>query len=65
MEIINLYACVGIPVGEDKYLDMNRADFHKHLGFKQVGLFSKCGYKFGHWYSMIWLKKFITNHKIG
>ncbi|MBR2526627.1 N-acetyltransferase [bacterium] len=58
--IKNLYACVGIPVKEsDEYLDFNSADFHKHLGFKQVGEFHKCGYKFNRRYSMIWLEKII------
>ena len=58
--IKNLYACVGVPVDTpDEYLDFNSADFHKHMGFQQVGEFHKCGYKFDRWYSMVWLEKFL------
>ena len=62
---LNLYACIGYPVEEDKYLTKNSAEFHEHLGFKKVGEFYKCGYKFGNWYSMIWMEKIIGEHKEG
>lgn len=62
-EIRNLYACVGIPVeNPDEYLDFNSVEFHKHLGFKQVGEFHKCGYKFKRWYNMVWMEKIIKNN---
>ena len=48
---------------EDEYLDNNSESFHNHLGFKRVGLFSKCGYKFNRWYDMIWMEKMINDHK--
>lgn len=58
--IKNLYACIGTPVNKaDEYLDFNSVEFHKHLGFKQVGEFHKCGYKFDRWYNMVWLEKII------
>ena len=58
--IRNLYACIGVPVDKaDEYLDFNSVEFHKHLGFKQVGEFHKCGYKFDRWYNMVWLEKII------
>lgn len=63
MGIVNLYACVGSPVTEDEYLTRNSIEFHEHLGFKTVGKFSKCGYKFGHWYDMVWMEKIIGEHK--
>lgn len=59
---LNLYACIGYPVEEDEYLTKNSAEFHEHLGFKKVGEFYKCGYKFGTWYSMIWMEKIIGKH---
>ena len=60
--IRNLYACIGVPVDkEDEYLDFNSVEFHKHLGFKQVGEFHKCGYKFARWYNMVWHEKIIEN----
>ncbi|MCI8610224.1 MAG: GNAT family N-acetyltransferase [Firmicutes bacterium] len=63
MGILNLYACIAFPMAEDEYLDKNSADFHSHLGFKKVGEFHKCGYKFGRWYHMIWMEKVIGRHQ--
>ena len=62
MGILNLYACIGYPQKEDEYLTTNSADFHEHLGFKKVGEFYKCGYKFNRWYHMIWMEKIVGNH---
>ena len=55
--ILNLYACIGWPEVPDEYLTTNSADFHAHLAFKKVGEFHKCGYKFGRWYDMIWMRR--------
>ncbi|MCD8396918.1 MAG: N-acetyltransferase family protein [Lachnospiraceae bacterium] len=65
MGVLNLYACIGYPEKEDEYLTRNSADFHAHLGFRNVGTFRKCGYKFGHWYDMIWMEKLIGEHPDG
>ncbi len=59
MGILNLYACIACPIGQDEYLDMNSAEFHAHLGYKKAGEFHRCGRKFGHWYDMIWMEKII------
>ena len=64
MGIENLYACIGDPVVEDDYLTKNSEHFHAHLGFVKIGSFFKCGYKFGNWYNMIWMEKFIGNHNL-
>lgn len=61
---LNLYACIGYPIEEDKYLTRNSAEFHAHLGYQTVGEFHKCGYKFGRWYNMIWMEKLIGEHKV-
>ena len=47
---------------EDEYLTKNSAKFHEHLGYKTVGEFHKCGYKFGRWYNMIWMEKMLGEH---
>ncbi len=60
---LNMYACIGRTEVEDEYLNNNSAEFHAHMGFKQVGYFGKCGYKFGRWYDMIWMEKIIGEHK--
>lgn len=62
MGILNLYACIGDPVAEDEYLTRNSEQFHQHLGFRKVGTFHKCGYKFSNWYNMIWMEKIIGEH---
>ena len=54
---LNLYACIGYPIDEDRYLTKNSAQFHAHLGYKTVGEFHKCGYKFGRWLGITWLDK--------
>lgn len=59
MGILNLYACIGLPDADDEYLTTNSADFHEHLGFAHIGTFHKCGFKFGRWYNMIWMEKFV------
>ncbi len=61
--IKNLYACIGWLTVEDEFLNQNSANFHRHLGFKIVGKFSKCGYKFNRWYDMIWMEKIIGEHE--
>lgn len=63
MGILNLYACIAYPDEEDEYLDKNSALFHEHMGYQKVGEFHKCGYKFGRWYSMIWMEKIIGEHR--
>lgn len=63
MGILNLYACIGYPIENDEYLTTNSADFHEHLGYRKVGEFYKCGYKFNRWYNMIWMEKIIGNHE--
>ena len=57
--IRNLYACIGDPPEEDRYLTHNSEDFHHHLGYTKVGTFHACGYKFGRWYNMIWMEKLL------
>ncbi len=63
MGIINLYSCIGYPNEEDEYLTKNSAEFHEHMGFKLCGTFKNSGYKFGRWYSMVWMEKIIGKYK--
>lgn len=62
MGITNLYACIAVTEEEDEYLSNSSIGFHKHMGYKPVGEFHKCGYKFGRWYDMIWAEKIIREH---
>ena len=46
----------------DEYLTKDSVRFHHHLGYQMVGEFHQCGYKFGRWYNMVWMEKFIGAH---
>lgn len=59
MGITNMYACVGYTDVEDEYLTNASPRFHERMGYRTVGKFYRCGYKFGRWYSMIWMEKII------
>lgn len=59
--ICNLYACIGYPEVEDEYLTKNSAQFHTHLGYRMVGEFYHCGYKFNRWYNMVWMEKLLDS----
>lgn len=61
--ITNLNACIGNPEPEDEYLTKNSIQFHTHMGYRMVGEFYKCGYKFGRWYNMVWMEKIIRKHE--
>lgn len=60
--ILNMNACISYPEEEDEYLTRNSAEFHGHLGYRMVGEFKKCGYKFHRWYNMVWMEKWIGEH---
>lgn len=60
--VTNMYACIAYPEEEDEYLNFNSRYFYEKMGFRLVGAFNKCAYKFGRWYGMIWMEKFIAEH---
>ena len=62
MGILNMYACISAPRGTDPYLTDNSIQFHSHLGYRIVGRFAQCGYKFNRWYDMVWMEKHIGAH---
>jgi phosphinothricin acetyltransferase len=62
--IINLNACIAYTMVEDPYLTNTSTLFHEHLGYKKVGHFTQCGYKFETWYDMIWMEKLLGEHPI-
>lgn len=55
--VCNLCACITYPNPES-------ISFHQKLGYTEVAHFHKSGYKFGTWYDMVWLEKFINEHSI-
>lgn len=60
--IYNLYACIGYPEREDSHLTLNSVQFHEHIGYRLIGNFYKCGYKFDTWYDMVWMEKILKEH---
>ena len=63
MGITNLYALVADPLyDDDDFLSRNSEQFHAHLGFSVVGKAHQCGFKFGHWYNLLWMEKIIGDH---
>ncbi len=60
--ILNLNACIAYPEPEDEHLTKDSVRFHTHLGYRMVGEFYQCGYKFDRWYNMVWMEKHIGAH---
>lgn len=58
-----VHACISVPEGQDEHLTNDSEAFHKKMGFKTVGKHELCGYKFGKWYSVIWMDKVIQERK--
>ena len=56
-----LYACVTTT---DREHDAHSTDasirFHEAVGYKIVGRYDRCGYKFDKWYSVVWMEKVIA-----
>lgn len=53
--IINLNACITYP-------NPGSISFHERLGYRTAAHFTKCGYKMGQWYDVIWMEKMLGPH---
>lgn len=62
MGILNANACIAYTRTEDEHLTNASVDFHKRMGYAEVGMFHDCGFKFGRWYDMIWMEKSLGEH---
>lgn len=60
--LLNLNACIACPEEDDEYLTKDSILFHEKLGYRFVGKFRLCGYKFNRWYHMVWMEKHIGDH---
>ena len=58
----NVYACIAMPEVEDEYLTNNSVHYHEYMGYRLVGEFKRCGYKFNRWYHIVWMEKWIGTH---
>lgn len=61
--VTNMNACIACAENDDEYVNDNSMKFHEHMGYRMVGRFCKCGYKFNRWYDMIWMEKIIRKHE--
>ena len=61
--ILNVYASIAYTDVEDEYLTNNSTQFHEHMGYRFIGEFRKCGYKFERWYNMVWMEKHLGEHE--
>ena len=56
--VFTLCACIATPDGKpDSRLTDSSERFHEKMGYKLVGKHSSIGYKFGKWYSIVWMEK--------
>lgn len=62
MGITNMYACVASPHKNSPYLTSASEGFHARLGFRTVGRFNECGFKFNEWFDMLWMEKILAPH---
>lgn len=62
MGITNVNACVAYTDADSPYLTRGSIAFHEKMGYKQVGVFHQCAYKFDRWWDMCWLEKHIGEH---
>ena len=61
--VVNMYACISYAETEDEYLTNDSMRFHQHMGYRLAGKFTRCGVKFGRWYSVIWMEKIIGDRE--
>ncbi len=60
--ILNVNACITYSEQDCEFLTKTSMFFHEKLGYRLVGRFTECGYKFGRWFDMIWMEKHIGEH---
>lgn len=53
--VLNLNACIAYP-------NPGSISFHEKMGYKMAGHFTKCGYKLGTWWDMVWMEKMLGEH---
>ena len=54
-QVINVNACITYP-------NPGSIAFHEKMGYKTAGHFTKCGYKLGTWWDMVWMEKMLGEH---
>lgn len=60
--ILNMNAFIAQSDVQTPFLTNASEKFHKKMGFTQVAKWHNCGYKFGAWFNIIGMEKFIGDH---
>lgn len=55
--VYTVHACIASPDRQDEHLTGDSEIFHRKMGFETAGRHRLCGYKFGKWYSIVWMDK--------
>lgn len=58
---VNLNVSIAYPQTEDAYLTKNSVQFHTHMGYTLCAHFHNCAYKFGRWYDLVWMEKYLCD----
>lgn len=61
--ILNMNACIAYAEQEDEFLTHDSVRFHERMDYRQVAHFHQCGRKFDRWYDIVWMEKFIGEHR--
>ncbi|MDD6310490.1 MAG: GNAT family N-acetyltransferase [Firmicutes bacterium] len=62
MGVINMNACIGLPIEGDEHSSHDSYKFHQKMGFVLAGRFHNSGFKFNTWYDMVWMEKIIGEY---
>lgn len=60
--IQNVCACISHCDTPDPLLPPDSEHFHERMGYGRVAHFHRCAYKFGRWWDMVWMEKFLGAH---
>ena len=64
MGLVSLYACITVPHGvSDPFVTGDSADFHAHLGYRELARFPGSGSKFGRWYDTVIMEKPLNDRR--
>ena len=58
--IVNLYACISCDSDADTIIANGSIKFHTAMGYRTVGHFKNCGYKFSKWHGVVYMAKTIN-----
>lgn len=55
--VLNVNACIAYP-------NPGSIRFHEKLGYLTAAHFTRCGFKLGQWWDMVWMEKMLGSHRV-